>query len=253
LAALLRRRRGSVALGAVVALAAFGVTSLSLSPAVPRRADAARRTQLISLIDARKHQVNDLDTTIGALRTQLAQAGTAAGRITTASQQQAAIDNMLALQAGTLAVSGPALVVSLADSRRAPNDLAQASAYRIHDTDLQLIVNALFAAGAQAVAVNGNRVVATTPIRGAGQTIVVNFRPLNRPYVVTAIAADRVKFEASDVARRFHRWTSLFGLGYSLRTSKRVVLPAYSGQLALTTASPTVLLGPLGAAGPVSP
>jgi uncharacterized protein YlxW (UPF0749 family) len=253
LAALLRRRRGSVALGAVVALAAFGVTSLSLSPAVPRRADAARRTQLISLIDARKHQVNDLDTAIGALRTQLAQAGTAAGRITTASQQQAAIDNMLALQAGTLAVSGPALVVSLADSRRAPNDLAQASAYRIHDTDLQLIVNALFAAGAQAVAVNGNRVVATTPIRGAGQTIVVNFRPLNRPYVVTAIAADRAKFEASDVARRFHRWTSLFGLGYSLRTTKRVVLPAYSGQLALTTASPTLLLGPLGAAGPVSP
>ena len=253
LAALLGRQRGSVALGAVLALAGFGVMSLGLSPAVPRRADAARRAQLIALIDARKTQVNDLDAAISGLRTQLAAAGAAAGRITTASQQQTAIDNLLALEAGTVAVTGPALVVSLADSRRAPTDLAQASAYRIHDVDLQLVVNALFASGAQAVAINGDRVVATTPIRGAGQTIVVNFRPLNRPYVVTAIAADRATFEASDIARRFHRWTSLFGLGYSVRTAGRVVLPAYSGQLALTTASPTLLLGPLGTDVPVAP
>ena len=253
LAALLGRQRGLVALGAVLALAGFGLTSLSLSPAAPRRADAARRTQLITLIDARKHQVNDLDAAISALRTQLAQAGAAAGRITSASQQQAAIDNLLALQAGTLAVTGPAVVVSLADSNRKPTDLAQASAYRIHDVDLQLVVNALFASGAEAVAVNGDRIVATTPIRSAGQTIVVNFRPLNRPYVVTAVAADRTAFEASDIARRFHRWTTLFGLGYSVRTSGKALLPAYSGQLALTTASPTQLLGPLGAPGPVAP
>lgn len=247
------RRRGSLALGAVLTLAGFGIMSLGLSPAAPRRSDAARRSQLIALIDARRHQVNDLEAAIGALRSQVAQAGAAAGRLTTASQQQTAIDDLLALQAGTVAVSGPALVVSLADSRRAPTDLAQASAYRIHDVDLQLIVNALFAAGAEAVAINGDRVVATTPIRGAGKTIVVNFRPLNRPYVVTAIAADRVPFEASDIARRFRRWTSLFGLGYSVRAVGRAILPAYTGQLALTTASPTLLLGPLGAGTPVAP
>jgi uncharacterized protein YlxW (UPF0749 family) len=253
LAALRGHQRGSIALGAVLALAGFGVTSLTLSPAVPHRADAARRTQLIALIGDRKHQVNDLDAAIRGLRTQLAQAGAAAGRITSAEQQQAALDNLLGLQAGTVAVAGPAVVVSLADSRRAPSDLAQASAYRIHDVDLQLVVNALFASGAQAVGINGNRVVATTPIRGAGQTIVVNFRPLNRPYVVTAIAADRVGFEASDIARRFHRWTGLFGLGYSVRTTGHVVLPAYSGQLALTTASPTLLLSPPGTGGPATP
>jgi uncharacterized protein YlxW (UPF0749 family) len=243
----LTRPRAGLALGATAAIAGFGLVTLGFSISAVRRADVPRRTQLIGLIDARKRQVDDLDAAVRALRSEVDQAQAAAGRLTTTEQQQASIEDQLSLQAGSTAMSGPALVVQLADSSRHPTDLAQASAYRVHDADLQLVVNALFAAGAEAVAVNSNRVVATTPIRGAGQTIVVNFRPLNPPYVVQGIGADRNAFEGSDIARRFHRWTTLFGLTFNVSTSDRVVLPGFNGQLALTTATPTQLLGPLAA------
>lgn len=243
----LARRRAGLALGATAAIAGFGLVTLGFSVSAVHRADVPRRTQLIGLIDARKRQVDDLDAAVRALRAEVDQAQAAAGRLTATEQQQANIESQLSLDAGSTAMSGPALVVQLADSNRHPTDLAQASAYRVHDADLQLVVNALFAAGAEAVAVNSSRVVATTPIRAAGQTIVVNFRPLNPPYIVQGIGADRTAFEGSDIARRFHRWTTLFGLTFNVSTSDHVVLPAFNGQVALTTATPTQLLGPLAA------
>jgi uncharacterized protein YlxW (UPF0749 family) len=238
-----------LALGAVLALAGFGVVTLMLSMGPLRRADAPRKQELISLINARKHEVDQLEAAVSDLRSQLDRAQTEAGRRTQSARAQAAETERLSLEAATTAVSGPAVSVRLADSDRQPADLAQASSYRIHDVDLQLVVNALFAAGAEGVAVNGARVAVTTPIRAAGQTIVVNFRPLTPPYVVTAVGADRVRFEASDVAKRFRGWVGAFGLGFSVRTANKLTLPAYVGRLAIVTATPTLtplLPGPEG-------
>jgi uncharacterized protein YlxW (UPF0749 family) len=81
-------------------------------------------------------------------------------------------------------------------------------------------------------------VVVTTPIRSAGGTIVVNFRPLTPPYRVVAIGADLASFSGSEIASRFRRWTRLFGLGYSTDTLNDVTVPAYTGRVRITTASP---------------
>jgi uncharacterized protein YlxW (UPF0749 family) len=147
---------------------------------------------------------------------------------------------VLAAQAGTTALKGPAVVVRLSDSNRTPDvPTADTSAYKIHDVDLQLVVNALFGAGAEAVAVNNNRIVATTPIRAAGSTIVVNFRPLTPPYRVVGIGADESRFDDSDIARRFHRWTKLFGLGFSTGHTERATVPAFTtGQVPIDDAKP---------------
>jgi uncharacterized protein YlxW (UPF0749 family) len=80
--------------------------------------------------------------------------------------------------------------------------------------------------------------VATTPIRAAGGTIVVNFRPLSPPYRVSAIGADRARFEASDIARRFHRWTELFGLGFAVTERSVVSVPGYTGRVSISAATP---------------
>ena len=53
--------------------------------------------------------------------------------------------------------------------------------------DLQIIVNGLWGAGAEAIAINGQRLSSTAAIRFAGQAIIVDFRPLARPYVITAL------------------------------------------------------------------
>jgi uncharacterized protein YlxW (UPF0749 family) len=222
----------------VATLVGFGLVALGLSSPPAAGTEAGRRSQLISLINGRKRQVDGLDAAARDLRSKLDQAQAAAGQQSASARSEAATVARLALEAGTVAVAGSAVVVHLGDSTRPPDDLAQASAYRIHDVDLQLVVNALWNAGAEAVAVNGSRLVATTAIRGAGQTIVVNFRPLTPPYVVQAIGASRSQFEASDIAGRFRHWANQYGLGFSVKDTGRVVLAAYNGRVAITTANP---------------
>jgi uncharacterized protein YlxW (UPF0749 family) len=85
--------------------------------------------------------------------------------------------------------------------------------------------------------------VATTPIRSAGDTIVVNFRPLSPPFTVNAIGAARMAFESSEIAKRFRRWTTLFGLGFNVRAAKAVNVPAFTGRVTIGSATP----GPAGA------
>ena len=97
---------------------------------------------------------------------------------------------------------------------------------------------------------NGQRLVATSPIRAAGETITVNFRPLVPPYEVEAIGADRKEFERSAVARRFRQWVEDYGLGFSVKTRSKIVVPAYAGTLQLSSARP---IDPAPAAPPPSP
>ena len=61
---------------------------------------------------------------------------------------------------------------------------------RVLDVDLQSVVNGLWAGGAEAVAVNGQRLTALTTIRAAGSAILVDFRPVTSPYEVSAIGPD---------------------------------------------------------------
>src|SRR5207302_8837342 len=85
---------------------------------------------------------------------------------------------------GTLPVVGQGLRVTVADGSPAggPRDPHL-------DRDLQAVTNALWTAGAEAIAVNGERLTAQSAIRQAGDAILVDFRPLVSPYVVTAIGS----------------------------------------------------------------
>lgn len=89
----------------------------------------------------------------------------------------------LSRQAAATELSGPGITVTIDD---APDALA-GSLNRVLDRDLQDIVNALWQMGATGVAVNDQRLTGTTAIRGAGDAILVNYAPLTRPYVVTAV------------------------------------------------------------------
>lgn len=88
----------------------------------------------------------------------------------------------LGVQAGTLAVRGPGVRVVADD---APG--ADTARNQVLDSDLQRLVNGLWEAGAEAIALNGQRLTNLSTIRLAGGAITVNARSLRRPYVVTAI------------------------------------------------------------------
>lgn len=230
--------RDSLTLTLVLAVLGFLVSTAVITGRAEREQAAPRKAELVRLIDDRRSLVEDLDEAVEQLRNDVAVAQRRASRNDALDRESARVAELLAEQAGTVALRGRGLVVELAPSKRQPPSPQEAGAYQIHDGDLQLVVNALFAAGADAAAINDNRLVATTPIRSAGGTIVVNFRPLSPPYTVKAIGADRRLFENSEIARRFRRWTNLFGLGFELREQRRVEVPAYTGRVSISSAAP---------------
>jgi uncharacterized protein YlxW (UPF0749 family) len=230
-------KRSSALLAAVLAVLGFLLVTAAFSARQAERAAVPQKSQLIKLIGQRRSDVSDLQNAVTKLRHQIddtRQRAAGRSRDDALAASQAAL---LAAQAGTTDLRGPGLTVRLSDSSRQPTASEDASVLRIHDTDLQLVVNALFAAGAEAVAVNGNRIVATSPIRAAGDTIVVDFRPVLGPYTVLAIGADRGRFSSSEIARRFRRWTTLYGLGFDV-TSGDLTVPAYAGRVAINNAQP---------------
>ncbi|GAA4603157.1 DUF881 domain-containing protein [Actinoallomurus liliacearum] len=131
----------------------------------------------------------------------------------------------LAAAAAVGPVHGAGLTVVLDDShtRGDPQD------GRVSDQDMQRLVNALWAAGATAVAVNGQRMAATTAIRFAGDAILVDYRPLSRPYTVTALGDPgglERSFSGSVAARSFRTLKAAFGIRFDIRQEDSVRLPA---------------------------
>lgn len=91
-------------------------------------------------------------------------------------------DSALALQSATVAVSGPGITVTLTD-RSGPGKGSGA----VRDQDLAMVVNALWATGAEAISINDQRIGPSTYVRTAGAVILVNITPVSSPYDVTAI------------------------------------------------------------------
>src|SRR5690606_32980836 len=91
------------------------------------------------------------------------------------------------MQAGLLPVEGPGVVVTV--DNLYTNDISGGGqiVQAVHYEDLLKLVNELNAAGAEAIAVNGERIVATTEIRNAGDYIVINTNRHSVPFEIKAI------------------------------------------------------------------
>ena len=100
---------------------------------------------------------------------------------------------------------------------------------RVLDRDLQDVTNALWAAGTEAMSINGLRLTVQTAIRSAGEAILVDFRPLSPPYVLRAVgdpARLEPDFVDSPTGRRFATYTSLYQLGFEVARARELLLPA---------------------------
>jgi uncharacterized protein YlxW (UPF0749 family) len=233
-------KRAPWPLTAMLALAAFLLVTTGFATSVASQKEAPRKKALINQILSERQNVDDLDLAVAQVRDQVDKTQVAAGQKSAAQSQAQQQQSQLSELAGTTAMEGPATVVRVADAPK--DDKTRSTSFgtdRVQDHDLQLIVNELFASGAEAVAINDNRVSVVTPIRAAGGTIVVNYRPVSSPYRITAIGADRKKFETSQVAVNFTQWKKQFELGYSVSTAKKEKVPAYTGRVSIDVATPT--------------
>ena len=91
------------------------------------------------------------------------------------------------MQAGLVPVKGPGVEVRLDDSLQKPGPTDDAYYFLVHDVDIQSFVNELWAAGAEAVSINDQRVVTSTSVRCVGPTVLVNAVRLAPPYIIRAI------------------------------------------------------------------
>lgn len=147
-----------------------------------------------------------------------------------------------ALHAGTTEVRGPAVTVTLAD---APLDVRPAGVDEdlliVHQQDIQAVANALWAGGAEAMTIQGQRVTALTGIKCVGNTVVLHGVPYAPPYVITAIgdqAALEAALDSSPYLQIYQQYVDAYGLGYSRSRLDDVLLPAYRGSLDMANAQP---------------
>ncbi len=140
----------------------------------------------------------------------------------------------LGVNAGTLPVKGPGVQVTIDDAPVDETALAagQPDLGRVLDRDLQGAVNGLWAAGAEAIDINGQRLTSLTAIRGAGTAILVNYRPLVRPYVISAIGDPTVMaatFARGLEGQALEGLRQTYGMRYDLETRDRLDLPGDTG------------------------
>ncbi len=128
---------------------------------------------------------------------------------------------------------------------------------RIQDRDLQSLVNALWAAGAEAVSVGGQRLAPTTTIRAAGEAILVDLRPVQSPYTIAAVGDPGTllpRFADSEAARRFQSYTGLYGIQFTVRAAGDLRLPAATEpDLRYASAVPTTVAPPASGSTPAAP
>lgn len=227
----------SRALPITAALLGFAVAMTWTEGRATQRAVGSRRAGLARVITARQAQTARLEARLASLRARLKRTTSGGERLGPLRREL----DRIGLLAGRAGVSGPGLVVELADSPLAKAGDREATDYRIQDLDLQLAVNALWAAGAEAIAVNGQRVVSTTAIRSAGGAVLVNYRVLTSPFRVVAIGnagSLDAAFSHSTIATRFRRWAEIYGLGFQVKRERRIRVPAYGGGLRFRYAAP---------------
>ena len=153
------------------------------------------------------------------------------------TQQLERQSNELAPAAGRTPVVGPAVQVTLDDAKLMDGQIpagADPDDYVIHQQDVQAVVNALWAGGAEAMMLQDQRVISTSAVRCVGNTLILQGRVYSPPYVITAIGdTDRMRSALdsdADVAN-LREWSIAVGLGYDVRVPGEQELPAYSGSI----------------------
>jgi uncharacterized protein YlxW (UPF0749 family) len=184
--------------------------------------------------DALKAQILDLRTQISNLETK-GQGSVAAATDIGQRLQDAR------LAAGLIGLQGPGVVLQLRDSQQTvlpgdnPND------YLVSAGDVRIVVEQLWLAGAEGVAVNGERITTGTAILDIGGTVLVNSAYLAPPYQVSAIGpADLLdRLSASAGFRTFiQNRAQAFGIQIDYAEPAEVDLPAYAGTITLRYAQP---------------
>jgi uncharacterized protein YlxW (UPF0749 family) len=210
-----------------------------------RRSDAPR---LVDLVREAQSSVNHLTAERNELANKIDSTHGRSSDAALAAMLRRAAE--LAGEAGMDPVHGPGLVVTLQDAQRdangrfprdaSPDDLV------VHQQDIQAVLNALWSAGAEAIQMQDQRIIATSVPRCVGNTLLLNGRTYSPPYTITAIgnaAAMQAALAAAPLVILYKQYVVRFGLGYHEDVKPDVQIVGHSEPVRTHFAQPA---GPVG-------
>lgn len=210
------------------------ITSFYAKQSIQNVPVSSRKQGLIDIIKEQEKQREEFKKQLAVLRTQIAsyekKAASDEGVFNSFTKEL----NQLKFVTGLTAVKGPGVIITLEDSLSVPTD-KNPNDYIIHDKDVRIIINALWAAGAEAITVNGQRIASPSPVRCVGTTILINSTRLGSPYKIKAIG-DREKIEKGlqddyDASRLINYYAKTYNLGISIERKDELKLSPYKGSL----------------------
>lgn len=233
------RARAMLVLGLVLAGLLLAVAYRQTSRQAPE--SARDRQSLIGDVDRATRTGDQLQRKVAALTVAVGKDRSAGLARTGSGRAAAGTLTRLESAAALVPVRGPGIAVTVADAApvkstdpvtgqqttEPPNDTGL-----VQDRDLQNIVNGLWASGAEAIAINGQRLAPTSTIRTAGGAILVDLFPVSSPYTIQAIGEPgdlRARFAGSPTATQFRSYVRLYGLQFATRSEGRLSLPAAAG------------------------
>lgn len=140
--------------------------------------------------------------------------------------------------AGLVEVKGPGVVVEMNDAQDSVGAGQDPNLFIIHDTDILAVVNELCAGGAEAISINGQRIVARTEIRCVGPVITVNGTRIAPPIKIQAIGDPNVLEPALKMRGGVVDNLKLWGIEVKIRVEEELILPAYSDSVSFKFAKP---------------
>ncbi len=144
---------------------------------------------------------------------------------------------------GLTPVRGPGVGVVLDDApKTAGREGLDPNVLVVHEQDLQAYVNALWAGGAEAISLQGQRLISTTGIKCVGNTVLLDGVPYSPPYRIQAVGDVDGMLAAIDTTPEtvtYSDYARVYGLGLQIRSDDDVAVPAYNGQVSLQYATST--------------
>jgi uncharacterized protein YlxW (UPF0749 family) len=244
-----RTLRAKLGLAAGLVLAALVVTVGAAQARIAAPTVAKERQELIDRIQRETAAADKLESRVDKLRDDVS------ARQRAALKQDGGSDetDLVGILSGAVAVHGPGVKLVVDDAKEATTggngDPRETSGFsdtgRVRDRDMQRVVNGLWESGAEAIAINGQRLTALSAIRAAGDAILVDNRPLVPPYTVLAVGdGERLSsgFQNSADGLYLHALQENYGIRTGISTESDVRLPA-APSVIVRTAQPSTEKG----------
>lgn len=142
----------------------------------------------------------------------------------------------LRIALGLKGMRGPGITVRLADPKTQPKG---SNPVIVSYQDIVAVVNELWAAGAEAIAVNGQRLTATTGLSQVSGTVVVNLQRLTGPFDIFAIGDPGTLEGALNIRGGLIEGLRALGLTITIARREGIIVPAYKGTMTFDFAKPT--------------